>query len=913
MRQKLHYFLFFFIILFSVKSYAAGGPDAYGYIWKTSLDAGGPTYNWIDITSYPGVQTVSGLADDNSAASMINLGFNFHYYWADYSQLKVGSNGWLGFNNISNIASCFPTIPSIGGAGDNYLAPLMSDLNFTGIGNIGSVKYWSNNIDTFIISYIDVPFWNVNAPGWAGSNTFQVILSAADSSITFQYGVLSGFNNGGGCIDLTVGIENSTGNIGLQVHSDALPPQNYAIRFEYPAVPLISIQDITPRWNDNSGNKAQFIIKNTSKTLKTNYFNSGNADVNTTIDLQTTILDAASATVYNSTGSLPSLAAGDDSTVTATPDWTPTATGQYTFHSTSSNADDINPNNNFLDTEIEVVDICQSNMTVTYVSGNTAESMLNWDGVNNDDDGAGVYFIPPVAPYDVTSMEFFINSNVSDYFIANIYDDNGPNGLPGTLLYTQTVTAGSIVTGAWNAITLTAPITINDGGFYVVWIQGGNNISLGSENSGPASRLNYELMNGGWAEYRYTGQDLMIKANINNYNSAPSAAFNATAGPGNIQFTDQSSGPEVNGWLWDFGDGNISTQQNPIHTYSTSGNYTVCLTATNICSTDSSCQTIVFCALTNADYSYSANDLSINFSDLSSGDTQAWSWDFGDGNTSTQQNPTHTYATTGTYTICLITTDGCGNADTTCQSVTICSNPGAAFAPNATGLDVDFNDLSLGTVDNWSWDFGDGNTSTSQNPSYTYAAAGQYTVCLIVSNSCGIADTICAPILICAPLSAGFNYSANDAVVGFTDNSGGAAESWSWDFGDGNTSTAQNPTHDFVTAGNYDVCLVVYNNCNESDTTCQTITVTTNGLNEQETLQLAVWPNPTETSLTVSVTKPMQNATITITDLSGRIVWTSNSFNGTTFKLDISELTSGFYQLQVLQNGYSGNIKFLKR
>src|SRR4051812_44587760 len=153
---------------------ASGGPDAYGYTWLTSLDAGGPAFNWIDITSRAGVQTVTGLADDNSAPGQIPLGINFHYYWNDYTQLKVGSNGWVSFSNVSNIASCFPTIPTAGGPED-YLAPMMSDLNFTGAGNIGQVKYWSNNVDTFIISYINVPFWSVNAPGWAGSNSFQVI------------------------------------------------------------------------------------------------------------------------------------------------------------------------------------------------------------------------------------------------------------------------------------------------------------------------------------------------------------------------------------------------------------------------------------------------------------------------------------------------------------------------------------------------------------------------------------------------------------------------------------------------------------------------------------------------------------------------------------------------------------------
>ena len=180
-----HFSKLFFAALLSlasVKAFASGGPDAYGYTWTTSLDAGGPAYNWIDITSRPGVQSITDLLDDNSSASMISIGFPFHFYWNDYTQLKVGSNGWLSFNNVSNIASCFQTIPTAGN-GDNLLAPLMGDLNFTGAGNPGTVKYWTNNVDSFIVSYINVPFWAVNAPGYAGSNSFQVILCSADSSI----------------------------------------------------------------------------------------------------------------------------------------------------------------------------------------------------------------------------------------------------------------------------------------------------------------------------------------------------------------------------------------------------------------------------------------------------------------------------------------------------------------------------------------------------------------------------------------------------------------------------------------------------------------------------------------------------------------------------------------------------------
>jgi PKD repeat protein len=133
-------------------------------------------------------------------------------------------------------------------------------------------------------------------------------------------------------------------------------------------------------------------------------------------------------------------------------------------------------------------------------------------------------------------------------------------------------------------------------------------------------------------------------------------------------------------------------------------------------------------------------DLVVAFTDGStSGTGTSWAWDFGDGNTSTMQNPSHTYATAGTYTVCLTVTDDC-SSNQICNSVTVsgCSDPVAAWTNVPTDLTVAFTDGStVGTGESWAWDFGDGNTSTMQNPSHTYAAAGTYTVCLDVTDDCG--------------------------------------------------------------------------------------------------------------------------------------------------------------------------------
>ncbi len=894
----------FMLCAFSPTISATGGPDAYGYTWITSLDVGGPTYNWIDITARPGVQTVTGLADDNSAPAMAPLGFSFHYYWNDYTQMKVGSNGWLSFNNVSNVASCFPTIPTAGGAGDNLLAPLMGDLNFTGAGNIGNVRYWSNNIDTFIISYINVPFWVVSAPGWAGSNSFQVILCNSDSSITFQYGALGGFVASAGCIDMTVGIENSTGGIGLQVHSDVMPPMNYVIRFEYPAVVLLSIQDALPSWNDNAANGAKFIINNNAYNLRSDIRNAGNTGITAAINLTAIIQNAVPATVHSTSGLIPSLAAGDDSLYAFPSPWTPTAIGQYTFQTSLTCSQDINPANNSLSTELEVVDVCGNNMVLSYNTTGLPTGTLNWNGGANDD-GAAVYFAPPVYPYTISALQYYISTNTSDGFIAQIYDDDGLNGGPGTQLFTTTVPSTSVVAASWNTVNVTSTVTLNSGGFYVVWLQGGSTIFLGTETAGPRSHHNYEILDAAWSTYRADDvNDLYIRCAINNYVNLPTSVSSAVRNGMDAICTDMSTGL-VTGWLWDFGDATTSTLQNPVHTYSLPGTYTVCLTASSPCGTSQSCNTINVCALPTAAYSSTTSALNANFTDQSTGTVFSYQWDFGDASTSTLQNPSHTYATPGTYTVCLIVSNLCGDADTICQTVSLCNGNTAGFGSSSSGLNSTFGDQSTGAIDNYFWDFGDpasgpANTSTIQNPVHTFTAPGMYTVCLIVSNTCGFADTTCQTVTVCELNTASFSNTTNEDSVFVTDMSTGAIATWLWDFGDGNFSSLQNPgTHLYATGGVYLVCLTTTDTCGIVDSVCQTVIIMITDIRAGSLEPVSIYPNPANDVLFVNMNGTTVSA-VEIFNMTGQIVYTSGNEQNSIFEINVSELAAGMYTVRVI-------------
>ncbi|MEN8223953.1 MAG: PKD domain-containing protein [Bacteroidota bacterium] len=237
----------------------------------------------------------------------------------------------------------------------------------------------------------------------------------------------------------------------------------------------------------------------------------------------------------------------------------------------------------------------------------------------------------------------------------------------------------------------------------------------------------------------------------------PTADFSGTPPSGfpphGVTFNDLSfpNGGVLTSWSWDFGDGNISNLQNPMHTYITSGVYTVSLTVTTASGgTDTETKTDYITvdyypptADFTTDVSSGVSPLTVNFTDLSLDSVDTWNWDFGDGNTSSEQHPQHVYNTAGLYTVSLTVT-GPGGSDTHTKTDYIVVSdlpPMADFSGDPTSgyfpLLVNFSDLTSGAVTEWQWDFGDGNTATQQNPAHTYQNSGNYTVSLLASGPGG--------------------------------------------------------------------------------------------------------------------------------------------------------------------------------
>ncbi len=471
------------------------GPDAFGYIARDSNEPGGPPVDWIDIS---GIGTaVTGLGDDNIVGPY-DVGFPFRFYWYDVTNFYIGSNGYLRFSGTGQLSSPFTTIPNATPPND-LVCVYGADFDPS---SGGTVYYWTNNTDTVIVSFVGVPAWNT--PTVTGSFDFQVVLSAVDSSITFNYGTLTGpFYNTNGM----VGIENNAGNIGIFNYPTNVVPQNYSIKFYYPYPVTYAVDDIavTRVQNNNSGG---FFVQN-GGTLQANATvkNTGNQDETNFYVVAEVRQYPGNTLVFDDSIQIAALNPGQTEELTFSETWTLNNSGDYYLRVKSLLSGDLTPSNDQIDVELHVVDLPGELSLDDGINDNT----WSWAGGTG---GMGIYYLPPTYPVKVTEIKGWLEPGTNLLpSLLELYDDDGPNGEPGTQLASTSINPA---TANWYTFDVSGlDITINDGGVYVVWMMTGDgSAGLGIDNNSLASRQTWEYT-GVWANYRDAEiSDAMLRLSV---------------------------------------------------------------------------------------------------------------------------------------------------------------------------------------------------------------------------------------------------------------------------------------------------------------------------------------------------------------------------------------------------------------
>jgi gliding motility-associated-like protein len=336
-------------------------------------------------------------------------------------------------------------------------------------------------------------------------------------------------------------------------------------------------------------------------------------------------------------------------------------------------------------------------------------------------------------------------------------------------------------------------------------------------------------------------------------------------------FTDLSKDSvAITKWFYDFGDGNNSISKNPNYIYSNPGIYNVSLTVTNVNGCDSTF-TLPVTVDVVPKANYTADTICINnpttFSDKSAGNVIKWEWDFGDGSKDTIGPITsHTYATSGSFltSLKIYTVGGC--TDEKFKMVIVRSDVKAGITAKDSAcvnelISMNDNSTSVGAVISISWDFGDGSPVVyTTNTNHAYTTAGLFVITHTVIGIGGCENRVKDTIFISASPQA--DYTSSNTCIGqesiFTDKSKGPPTSWSWNFNDGNTSTAQNPKHTFIKAGAYNVKLTVQTGLGCVDTVTKRIIVYSDP-KASFTANVSCWGDSTNF---INTSNPMDGAVI---------------------------------------------------
>lgn len=395
-------------------------------------------------------------------------------------------------------------------------------------------------------------------------------------------------------------------------------------------------------------------------------------------------------------------------------------------------------------------------------------------------------------------------------------------------------------------------------------------------------------------------------------------------------------------FFWDFGDGNTSTSQHAAHDYLSNGNYTVKHIISNGSSYDTAILSIKVDCNANkplkADFTYTYEDsnATARFSDRSNGRIFRYWWSFGDGDTANGDYQTHQYiiSSASSFNVCLVVMDGSASFDTACQTIYVkpidsCFTFRAYFGwqRDTTCRQMQFFNQSHYTATSYSWDFGDGTTSTSANPTHLYSLEQSYQVKLkVASSKCSdsITNWVEVRCRSCYSVDANISLdidSANPSKAVLYNYSTGAFGSHFWDFGDGDTSTLLAPNHVYTNPGNIHLVYIVTDTLNCSDTasidfvidslghikrgnisfSLQVINKTNTWTSVKETEKnsnsLKVYPIPASDQISIE-NSVSTDVKFSIYDASGRLIEQQTIDSGSVTQIDTSQWQAGLYLIR---------------
>jgi len=383
---------------------------------------------------------------------------------------------------------------------------------------------------------------------------------------------------------------------------------------------------------------------------------------------------------------------------------------------------------------------------------------------------------------------------------------------------------------------------------------------------------------------------------------------------------------------YDFGDSTSSSLANPTHIYAQSGTYVVCQTVRDTLNNciDTFCDTvnIYIPPPCQAGFSFSVNEDSL-FVQNNALNYQVLSYDFGDGNSSTSENPIHVYSQRGTYQLCQTVEDTLNNCiDTFCDSVTISIPPPceAGFTFQFQGDSTYFQNTAT-NYDSLIYFFGDGNSSTLENPIHQYFNSGEYVVEQRVFNHRNCISIFRDTILVTISTSCVAKFDlALDTTKPSTlylvnNSSNDNSNQYFWDFGDGNTSTDKNPTHQYAENKVYPICLRVSDtvlNC--MSIYCDTVGLDSNGnilkspgftlkvidgaaigLNEKDNplKELQLYPNPADDIISIKWPPKVNEINYHIFNINGQIIGNGKLTREDRNAINVSQLPTGIYWIQI--------------